>query len=96
VKAQQRDADNHGYDHHPAVQIGELQWRRRMRAIGTGVATSWLPIASAIGPSPIGFMLGADGVASIFLMFAGVALVGLIIATQMIETRNLRLEDIAR
>jgi putative MFS transporter len=68
----------------------------RMRAIGTGVATSWLRIASAIGPSLIGFMLGAGGVSSVFLMFAGVAVVGLLASTRMIETLNLRLEDIAR
>lgn len=68
----------------------------RMRAIGTGVATSWLRVASAIGPSLIGFMLGEGGVDSVFLMFAGVAVLGLIASTQMIETRNLRLEDIAR
>jgi MFS transporter, putative metabolite:H+ symporter len=68
----------------------------RMRAIGTGVATSWLRIASAIGPTLIGFMLAKGGVDSVFLMFAVVAIVGLIAATRMIETRNLRLEDISR
>jgi putative MFS transporter len=67
----------------------------RMRAIGTGVATSWLRVASAIGPSLIGFMLGEGGVSSVFLMFAAVAVLGLIASTRMIETRNLRLEDIA-
>jgi MFS transporter, putative metabolite:H+ symporter len=68
----------------------------RMRAIGTGVATSWLRVASAIGPTLVGFMLARGGVDSVFLMFAGVAIVGLIVATRMIETRNLRLEEIAR
>jgi putative MFS transporter len=68
----------------------------RMRAIGTGVATSWLRIASAIGPTMIGFMLGKGGVDSVFLMFAVVAIIGLIAATRMIETRNLRLEEISR
>jgi MFS transporter, putative metabolite:H+ symporter len=68
----------------------------RMRAIGTGVATSWLRIASAIGPWLIGVMLGTGGVDSVFLLFAGVAVLGLIASTRMIETRNLRLEDIAR
>ena len=64
----------------------------RMRAVGTGVATSWLRIASAIGPTLIGFMLGkGGGIDSVFLMFAAVAIVGLIAATRMIETRNLRL-----
>jgi putative MFS transporter len=68
----------------------------RMRAIGTGVATSWLRIASAIGPTLIGFMLAKGGVDTVFLMFAVVAVVGLVAATRMIETRNLRLEQIAR
>src|SRR5882724_8791183 len=68
----------------------------RMRAIGTGVATSWLRIASAIGPTLIGFMLAKGGVDTVFLMFAGVAVLGLVASTQMIETRNRRLEDIAR
>jgi MFS transporter, putative metabolite:H+ symporter len=67
----------------------------RLRAIGTGVATSWLRIASAAGPSLIGFMLGSGGVQSVFLMFAGVALIGMAAASRMIETRNMRLEDIA-
>jgi putative MFS transporter len=67
-----------------------------MRAIGTGVATSWLRVASAIGPALVGFMLGKGGVDSVFLMFAAVAVLGLLAATRMIETRNLRLEDIAR
>ena len=67
----------------------------RMRAIGTGVATSWLRVASAIGPTLVGFMLGKGGVGSVFLMFAGVAVLGLVAASRMIETRNLRLEDIA-
>src|ERR1700722_7269542 len=69
----------------------------RMRAVGTGVATSWLRVASAIGPALIGFMLGkGGGVDAVFLMFAVVAIVGLIAATRMIETRNLRLEEISR
>jgi putative MFS transporter len=69
----------------------------RMRAVGTGVATSWLRIASAIGPTLIGFMLGkGGGVDAVFLMFALVAIIGLIAATRMIETRNLRLEEISR
>jgi len=68
----------------------------RMGAIGTGVATSWLRIGSAVGPTLVGFMLGKGGVDSVFLMFAVVAMVGLFAATRMIETRNLRLKKIAR
>lgn len=36
------------------------------------------------------------GVDAVFMMFAVVAIIGLIAATRMIETRNLRLEDISR
>lgn len=67
----------------------------RMRAIGTGLATSWLRLASAVGPAIVGFMVGAQGIGPVFLMFAGVSIIGLFAATQMIETRDQRLEDIA-
>jgi putative MFS transporter len=67
----------------------------RMRAIGTGLATSWLRIASAVGPTIVGYMVGSQGINSVFLMFAGVAVIGAIAATQMIETVGRRLEDIA-
>jgi len=67
----------------------------RMRAIGTGLATSWLRLASAIGPAIVGVMVAAEGIDSVFLMFAGVSIAGVLAATHMIETRGQRLEDIA-
>ncbi len=67
----------------------------RMRAIGTGLCTSWLRISSAIGPTMVGVMVGRNGVGPVFWMFAGVAMLGAILAVGMIETRNRRLEDIA-
>jgi putative MFS transporter len=67
----------------------------RMRAIGTGLSTSWLRISSAIGPAVVGVIVGAKGVGPVFWMFAGVAIVGAVAALGMIETRNRRLEDIA-
>jgi putative MFS transporter len=66
-----------------------------MRAIGTGLATSWLRIASAVGPTLVGFMVDANGVHSVFLMFAGISIVGGIAATGMVETSDRRLEEIA-
>jgi hypothetical protein len=83
---------------------------RRTRGVGIAIGDEFLvkraaepmrrrgfpPRASAIGPTLVGFMLARGGVDSVFLMFAGVAVVGLIVATRMIETRNLRLEEIAR
>lgn len=67
----------------------------RMRAIGTGLATSWLRLASAVGPTLVGMMVTAHGVRWVFAMFAGVAAVGALAATGMIETRSRKLEDIA-
>jgi putative MFS transporter len=67
----------------------------RMRAIGTGLATSWLRLASAVGPPIVGAMVGAEGIDSVFLMFAATSVVGLLAATRMIETRARRLEEIA-
>jgi MFS transporter, putative metabolite:H+ symporter len=67
----------------------------RMRAIGTGVATCWLRLASAVGPLLVGSIVAAEGIRSVFLMFAGVAIVGTLAATRMLETGNRRLEDIA-
>jgi putative MFS transporter len=68
----------------------------RMRAIGTGLATSWLRLASVAAPTIVGLMVGEQGVAAVFLMFAGVAVIGMIAATRMIETSNRRLEEIAQ
>jgi putative MFS transporter len=67
----------------------------RIRAIGTGLATSWLRLASAVGPALVGLIVGANGIHSVFLMFAAVSVVGALAATRMIETRGRRLEEIA-
>ena len=67
----------------------------RMRAIGTGLATCWLRLASAAGPLLVGYLVAARGTAAVFMMFAAAGVVGGLTATQMLETRNRRLEDIA-
>jgi MFS transporter, putative metabolite:H+ symporter len=67
----------------------------RMRATSTGLATSWLRLASAVGPSLVGLLVHTRGAASVFLMFAGVSVIGALAATQMIETRERSLEEIA-
>jgi len=67
----------------------------RMRAIGTGLATSWLRLASAVGPAIVGVMVGSVGIGSVFIMFAAVAVVGAVAGMFMIETRARRLEEIA-
>jgi putative MFS transporter len=67
----------------------------RMRAIGTGLATSWLRLASATGPALVGLIMTTQGIASVFLMFAIVAMLGALAASRMLETRDRQLEDIA-
>lgn len=67
----------------------------RMRAIGTGFATCWLRLASAAGPLLVGYLVAARGTAAVFMMFAAAGVIGGLTATQMLETRNRRLEDIA-
>lgn len=68
----------------------------RMRAIATGLATSWLRLASAVAPAIVGLLVGVQGIAAVFLMFAGVSAVGVLAASRMIETRNKPLEAIAQ
>jgi putative MFS transporter len=67
----------------------------RMRAMGTGLATSWLRVASATAPAIVGVVLARQGIAMVFLMFAVANIIGLIAATRMIETANRALEDIS-
>ncbi|HEY4073066.1 MAG TPA: MFS transporter [Herbaspirillum sp.] len=67
----------------------------RIRATGTGLATSWLRLASAVGPALVGMMVRDEGIASVFLMLAGVCAVGALGSCLMIETRQRSLEEIA-
>jgi MFS transporter, putative metabolite:H+ symporter len=67
----------------------------RMRAIGVGLATLWLRAASAIGPMLVALILARGSVELVFLMFAGVSVLGALASSQMIETRGRSLEDIA-
>jgi putative MFS transporter len=66
-----------------------------MRAVGTGLATSWLRITSAVGPTTVGYLLGSNGIHSVFLMFGILAVIGALAATQMVETGGRTLEEIS-
>jgi putative MFS transporter len=68
-----------------------------MRALGTGAATAWMRIASVVGPLIVGALIGGAGIRSVFLFFAVAAMTGLVVVHRFtIETRGMRLEDIAR
>jgi MFS transporter, putative metabolite:H+ symporter len=59
----------------------------RIRVMGTAFATAWLRLASAIAPTLVGFLLGAQGIASLFILFAAVTVIGALVSLRMIETR---------
>lgn len=67
----------------------------RVRVLGTAFATAWLRLASAIAPTILGFILGARGISTVFMLFACVTVVGAFVAFRMIETSEKVLEDIA-
>lgn len=68
----------------------------RMRALGAGVASAWLRIGAIVGPTLVGWILGASTLSSVFLMFAVTGLVGgLVIVFAAIETRGKPLEQLA-
>ncbi len=67
----------------------------RIRAIGTGLSTSWLRIGSAVGPPIVGYLVAGYGVSSVFVMFAMVAVIGAVAASAMVKTENRQLEEIA-
>jgi len=67
----------------------------RMRALGTGAATCWLRLASAVAPLLVGYLVTAGGTESVFLMFAATGVIGALTALRMLETRNQPLESLA-
>jgi MFS transporter, putative metabolite:H+ symporter len=67
----------------------------RVRAFGVGAGTAWLRLASIIGPTTVGFMLGR-GLSSVFLAFGGVTLVTAVVtAAFAIETKQRLLEEVS-
>lgn len=67
----------------------------RMRAIGSGLATSWLLVASATAPAIVGVVLSSQGLAAVFRMFALAEVLGLAAAMWMIGTTNRALEEVS-
>jgi putative MFS transporter len=68
----------------------------RMRALGTGVASSLMRLASIVGPLLVGFTLDHAGIGTVFLMFGIASLIGAaVVATTMVETRGRILEQVS-
>jgi putative MFS transporter len=67
----------------------------RARAMGVGVATAWLRLASMIGPTVVGMMIGG-GLENVFLAFGVIAaLAAVVTAGFAVETKNRVLEEIS-
>ena len=69
----------------------------RMRALGSGAASSWMRVASIVGPIVVGFILGGAGLPYVFLFFGVSAVVGaFIVFLFAVETKQKILEEISR
>lgn len=67
----------------------------RARAMGVGVATAWLRLASMIGPTVVGMMIGG-GLENVFLAFGVIAaLAAVVTALFAVETKNRVLEEVS-
>ena len=66
----------------------------RMRAAGTGLATSWLRVASAVGPFFVGYIIKGYGIVAVFLTFVVILVVGAITTFGATETRRRQLEEL--
>jgi putative MFS transporter len=69
----------------------------RIRALGSGTASSWLRIGSIVGPFVVGAILGQAGFGGVFVFFGAMGVVGaLVVFLFAIETNGKVLEEIAR
>ena len=68
----------------------------RIRAFGCSIASAWLRLASAIGPSIVGFLPATQGLLSLFVLFGSVAILGgIVTAIGATETKGRLLEEIS-
>ena len=67
----------------------------RARAMGVGTATAWLRLASMIGPTVVGMMIGG-GLENVFLAFGLIAAIAAVVTFVFaIETKGRVLEDVS-
>jgi MFS transporter, putative metabolite:H+ symporter len=68
----------------------------RLRAIGTGFGSAWLRAGSSVGPLLVGWIMANFGISYVFVVFAGVVLIGgLVTMTFAIETKGQVLEKLS-
>ena len=85
----------------PMLQLGLVLYGgeiypTRMRALGTGMGSAWTRIGTIVGPPIVGALLQSAGLATVFLMFAIVSLIGAVaMAFFAVETRGRLLEELS-
>ena len=68
----------------------------RMRALGSGVATAWLRVASIVGPLVVGTLVAGGGLGTVFLVFGlTVLLAAVVVALFAVETKGRVLEEVS-
>ena len=68
----------------------------RIRALGSGTGSAWLRIGSSVGPLVVAQVMAFAGVNWVFLVFAGILVIGgTICAAFAIETRQRVLEELS-
>ena len=68
----------------------------RLRALGTGLGSAWLRLGSFAGPLVVGWTMAHFGIQYVFIIFAGVLLLGaLITGLFAIETKGRVLEELS-
>jgi putative MFS transporter len=77
------------------LYMGEL-YPTRIRAVGSGVATAWLRLGSAISPIVVGFIIAGYGIKWMFLVFSMVAAgAGVVVTFFAVETKGQTLEKLS-
>jgi putative MFS transporter len=68
----------------------------RIRAIGTGLGSAWLRLGSSVGPVLTGWTIAYAGIQYVFVVFAGVLLIGALVTIFFaIETKGRVLEELS-
>jgi putative MFS transporter len=67
-----------------------------LRAVGSGFGSTWVRIASIVGPYVVGFILPMAGIGPVFAVFGFVSIIGGLICLMFaIETRGRLLEELS-
>jgi putative MFS transporter len=68
----------------------------RLRAVGMGICSAWAKVAGMIAPTVIGWWLGSQGMAAVFLVLGAFRVAGALVTFLFAEeTRRKPLEELS-